>query len=480
MRLLVTAIAVLGLASCSKEPAPAPTNVPAPAAPTTGAAPANDAATAPAAPAIDPARASLPSEARVRDAELFPGEDLGARVNAASAALGTGPGTVRVSTPGTVRTPIRLRPEHALAFGPGVWRFAASPAITVDDACEVSGAGVHRTRLVLEASATGDLVTSADFGSLSGTPEKVIQQRKTRDPQLEGFDAGVKYVTIRDLTLRGNRRENPKASGAGIRLFGFWWTIRDVLVEQFAGDGIYTEWIAAADVLPDGNDAPEGWLSHVKILSNGRNGWTVNGPHDTAASGLMVANNGAWGIDVGHRDGHYSGGGLLLTNVHAYGNKLGGVRNAPGANVIAFGLESEGNGGPGLVLRSNDCVVHGEFYANAGPGVQLGEAGGAFAGANVLTIQSHNNGASQLAWENSAGGNQVHAVLHAESGQEYQRGGPTNHDTLIATVGGRGNAVAKRFQGGVELDAEGNVYGVRVLQFRDAVRLQDGKGQPRP
>jgi hypothetical protein len=450
-----------------------------PSAPAPATPPAAQSATQPVpAPEAAAARAR-PSEARVREAEWFPGDDLGGRVNAASADLGPGPGTIRLSTPGTVSTPIRLLPEHALVFGPGVWRFTASPAITVDDACEVSGAGVHRTRLVLDRGARGDLILGAGFAELSGVPEKTIQRRKSRNPELEGFDAGVKYVTIRDLTLRGNRRDDPAAKGSGIRLFGFWWNIRDVLVEQFGGDGVHTEWIAAADVLPEGNDAPEGWLTNVKILSNGGNGWTVNGPHDTAATGLMVANNVGWGIDVGHREGFFSGGGLLLTAVHAYGNKAGGVRNAPGANIIAFGLESEGNAGPGLLLRSNDCVVHGEFYANGGPGVQIGEAGGPYAGANILTIQSHNNRGAQLAWDQSAGGNQVHAVLHAEAGQEYQRGAPTFHDTLLGTIGGKGNALAKRFQGGVEFDADGNVYSVRALQFRDGVQLRDGQGQAR-
>ncbi|MDI6949876.1 hypothetical protein, partial [Serratia sp. Se-RSmG] len=51
-------------------------------------------------------------------------------------------------------------------------------------------------------------------------------------------------------------------------------------------------------------------------------------------------NNGGWGIDVLHKEGFYSGGGLMLTNTHLYANG-NGMRTESGA-IIPETIESCG------------------------------------------------------------------------------------------------------------------------------------------
>jgi hypothetical protein len=151
-----------------------------------------------------------------------------------------------------------------------------------------------------------------------------------------------------------------------------WFWLEDVSIERFSGDALVTQFIPSGSVHPDENDAMESYFTRVKLISNKGNGWTMRGPHDSIVSGMIAANNGGWGIDVLHKEGFYSGGGLMLTNTHLYANG-NGMRTESGANILAYGIESEANKGVGLLLRSNDSIVQGTFYANKTYGVQIGD-----------------------------------------------------------------------------------------------------------
>jgi hypothetical protein len=416
----------------------------------------------------EPAPPATHSESRSeRYADDYEGSDIGAQINAASKALGARVGVIRVDKPGVITTPVVLGEGHALLFGPGEWRFRRAPAITVSSASAITGAGVFRTRLILDDGADGDFIVSADFETFTKLSQAQINARPTRDDALQAFGGGVKYFTLAELTLDGNKGHNLHG-GAGVRLFGYWWSIHDVLIQRCQGDGLYTEWIEGKAVA--GDDAPEAWLTNVKLLANGGNGWTVLGPHDTIATGLIVANSGGWGIDVKHREAERSGAGLMLSATHLYGNTSGGLRTERGANVLAFGLESEANGGPGLLVRSNDSMIQGTFYANGTHGVQIGEHGPAgYAGFNTWWIQAHNNVESQVAWINSGGGNQMGAALYAQGQQRYIKGSPSRFDTFLGTTGGRAGEAAPSLvmQGGAIFDNEGAVWGL-VVRGQDA------------
>lgn len=153
----------------------------------------------------------------------------------------------------------------------------------------------------------------------------------------------------------------------------------------------------------------------------------------------------------------------MLTNVHAYGNTLGGIRTQEGANILAFGLESEANHGPGVLLRSNDNVIHGEFYTNKTYGIQIGD-GSSYSGANLIEAQLHNNGEAQIYFNKSAGYNYVTGVIYASGKQKYVLGSITADDVLSSVVGGLNrSAVAQQFQGKVLIDNKGNVTGLRAI-----------------
>jgi len=368
-------------------------------------------------------------------AENFLGDDIGIKVNAAVAALNQEPGIITVSIPGEIRTPIHIGVGQILQFGPGTWQCSAAPGITLDNASQVIGAGVFRTKLILASSSIGPLLQSKGFGRLASKSEAELA---TENHSLDGDDKslpGVKYIQIRGLTLYGDK-SNHSTPTNGIEIFGLWYWLENLSIENFSGDGLVTQFITAAGV--SGNDAMESYFTNIKLLNNGGNGWTLKGPHDSIISGVISAKNGEWGIDVMHEDGHYSGGGAMFTNTHLYSNKMG-LRTAPGANILAFGLESEANKGVGLLLRSNDSVIYGTFYANGTYGIQIGEQ--AFsAGANVLNVQVHNNHIAQINWERSAGYNTLNGSVFPMEGQKYYESSPIPSDQVL-TAGPQDSSV---------------------------------------
>lgn len=403
-----------------------------------------------------PARAFLIPPAHTVDADSLVGRDTGERINNVVSRMGKRQGDIAVLGGGDIRTTIRLGIGQSLVFGPGTWRCHASPCIVLSNASQVIGSGIYRTRLELASSAKGPLLQSKDFVRLAALSEKEAMQR---DNSLEGDRKqlpGVKYIKIKDLTLDGNKKAR-ESKRNGVEIYGYWFWMEDVSIERFSGDGLVTQFIPGGGVDLTANDAMESYFTRVKLLSNGGNGWTVKGPHDAVASGVMALNNGAWGIDVQHKEGHYSGGGLMLTNTHLYGNG-NGMRTEAGANILAFGLESEANYGVGLLLRSNDSVIQGTFYANQEYGIQFGD-GVSYAGANVLTVQVHNNRKAQIKWESSGGYNMVTGTIFPnDKTQQYFESSPTQFDQVLTA----GPYAVQHFPGGLRFDSDRNIYGGKM------------------
>lgn len=378
-------------------------------------------------------------------------DDIGAKVNNAVFKLGKTFGTIYINSPGEIRTPIILGTGHTLIFGPGTWSCLASPCIIIDNAVQVSGSGIYRTKLILAQGGNGPLLRSKDYEKIIGLSEP---DALARDNSLYGDRKalpGVKYIKIKDLTFDG---KNIGKQVNGIELYGFWMSIEDVSIERFSGDGLVTQFIPGASVDPAGNDAMESYFTRVKLISNKGNGWTARGPHDAVVTGVIAANNVGWGIDVKHKEGYFSGGGMMLNNTHLYGNG-GGLRTENGATIIASGFESEANKGVGLLLRSNDSIIQGSFYANGSYGIQFGD-GVSFAGANVLNVQVHNNKVAQVYWQSSGGYNSLTGTIFPnDSNQKYFESRPTQHDQVLTA----GPWAVQHLPGGITIDSSKNIYG---------------------
>ncbi|MBH3085160.1 hypothetical protein [Serratia bockelmannii] len=362
--------------------------------------------------------------------------------------------TIKVNEPGEIKSTIKLGVGQVIEFSPGVWTCSASPCIVIDNASQVIGSGIYRTQLKLALASSGPIIQSADYEKLSSLSEKnALKIASPLDGDRKSLP-GVKYIKIKDITIDGG--DGKKASVNGVEIYGLWFWLEDVSIERFSGDALVTQFIPSGSVHPDENDAMESYFTRVKLISNKGNGWTMRGPHDSIVSGMIAANNGGWGIDVLHKEGFYSGGGLMLTNTHLYANG-NGMRTESGANILAYGIESEANKGVGLLLRSNDSILQGTFYANRTYGVQIGDDE-SYSGVNNLNLQLHNNKIAQLKWGNNAGHNMINAVVFPnDSSQRYFEGSPSNTD-YVATSGP--NAV-QQFPGGISMDSDRNMYGIK-------------------
>ncbi|HGM5489589.1 TPA: right-handed parallel beta-helix repeat-containing protein [Serratia fonticola] len=387
-------------------------------------------------------------------AHAFSSIDIGEAINKEVLAAKGKQITIKANEPGEIKSTIKLGVGQVLEFSPGIWTCSASPCIVIDNASQVIGAGIYRTQLKLTGGSEGPVIQSVDYKKLSVLSEENALKIAT---SLEGDRKslpGVKYIKLKDITIDG--ADGKKSAANGVEIYGLWFWLEDVSIERFSGDALVTQFIPSGSVHPDENDAMESYFTRVKLISNKGNGWTMRGPHDSIVSGMIVANNGGWGIDVRHKEGYYSGGGLMLTNTHLYANG-NGMRTESGANILAYGIESEANKGVGLLLRSNDSLVQGTFYANKTYGVQIGDDE-SFSGVNHLNVQLHNNKIAQLKWGNSAGYNMVNAAIFPnDPSQKFFENKPSNSD-YIATSGP--NAI-QQFPGGILMDSDRNVYGVK-------------------
>jgi hypothetical protein len=403
------------------------------------------------------ASAQFLSPASTVYADQMEGANVGEKVNAALRKLGGRHGAVVVEEGGEIATGIVLGVGQSLYFGPGKWHCTANPCITLNSGSDLIGSGVYKTRIERAPGTAGPIVRSKDYERLSAMSEK---DALAQDNSL-AFDRknlpGIKFARIRDISFDG-RREDQTEPANGIELYGLWLTVEEVSIERFNGDGLVTQFIAGGDIEKDSTDAMESNFTKVKLLGNKGNGWTVRGPHDSISTNVISALNDGWGIDVQHKEGHYSGGGLMLTNTHLYANG-DGMRTEPGAAILAFGLVSEANVGVGLLLRSNDSVIVGSFYANGGYGIQFGDDEH-YAGANTLTVQLHNNGKAQVHWKRSGGYNVFTGTVYPnDSTQKFFESLPALSDQVLTA----GPHAVQQFSGGLSMDSDGNIYRARLV-----------------
>lgn len=149
----------------------------------------------------------------------------------------------------------------------------------------VKGSGVNITILQSVASSDADVIAGRNFSTLTGTSKATPETR------------GVRYVKISDLTIKGDKATN--SSGFGIRLWGCSLQFDNLMVQDCAEDGIWTEFTTHdTPSTPDWQDNMlESFFNNIKVVGNGGNGWTFNGPHDSHLNNFVAAHNGGWGFE---------------------------------------------------------------------------------------------------------------------------------------------------------------------------------------
>jgi len=164
-----------------------------------------------------------------------------------------------------------------VVFGPGVFRVAG---VVIPSYISIQGQGMGQTVLQLIDGSTDDVLITKDFYQLTGT----------------NSNGGVAGVTVRDLTLDGNRSRAPRG-GFALRRYGYRWVLSNVEIRHAATGGLYTEYGMALKRGADGAMMEDSWLD-VRVHDNDGHGVQFLGPHDTRTLNLLIYANGGDGLRV--------------------------------------------------------------------------------------------------------------------------------------------------------------------------------------
>lgn len=204
-------------------------------------------------------------------------------------------------------------------------------ALTLKSGVHLAGPGVggdifgnsRGSVLRLNAGANQDLVRTENFAALTG------QTAPGTEPTRFG---------IRDLVLDGNKAGN--SSGKPLRIYGRCYSIRNVIVQNGAEGGVYSEWVG-------GGYQMESYWSDVQIFDCvGDDSLSFYGPHDSHFVSVVVARGTGKGIDI-----NTGSAGSIFVGVHVWGahTKSWHIKNAcslvacsgEGATVTQLHLDSQ-------------------------------------------------------------------------------------------------------------------------------------------
>lgn len=127
-------------------------------------------------------------QGRVVNANNFPGQDLGAKINAADKALGAAKGEIVVKGGGIISTQVIISSDHVLRLLPGTYvtRTADIP-ILMKSRTSLIGSGWES--IIVESTAPGQFTVICAYGQaiLNGTPDSGLL---IRDLQVKGANPG--------------------------------------------------------------------------------------------------------------------------------------------------------------------------------------------------------------------------------------------------------------------------------------------------
>lgn len=151
----------------------------------------------------------------------------------------------------------------------------------IDSNVTLKGDGINVSIIKSANNSNKDVVQGRDFANYTNTTADVTTE-------------GVRFLSIQDITIDGNKANN--ASGFGIRVWGCYWYFQNVLVQNCANDGVWTEFTSIKPPTPETAkySALESIFRNIKILYCNGNAWTFNGPHDSIIDNYVAIGNLGW------------------------------------------------------------------------------------------------------------------------------------------------------------------------------------------
>ena len=164
-------------------------------------------------------------QGRVVNANDFPGQDLGAKINAADKALGAARGEIVVKGGGTISTQVIISPDHVLRFLPGTYVTKTRDIpILMKSRTSVIGSGWES--IIMESTAANQFTVICAYNQsiLNGKPDSALV---IRDIQIKGANPGFDSVhqalslgncsgcTVDKVWINGTRSIGIQYGGSG-------------------------------------------------------------------------------------------------------------------------------------------------------------------------------------------------------------------------------------------------------------------------
>jgi hypothetical protein len=234
-------------------------------------------------------------------------------------------------------------------FPPGTF---LTRRLTLYSRIHLRGAGGDATVLKLWPGANSAILESEGYDKLAGG----------------GTDGGTTMFSVRDLTLDGNKSQNP-GGGYGLRLYSYGYEISDVIAFNCRNDGIYSEW-GTSSALPAPSHQMESRLSGIRSHDNDGHGIDFNGPHDSMFLNCLAFQNRGTGFRI---TGNSAG--TLMVNCHAWGLDQDVSFELGAGHISCMNCYADLNGGVGVRISRNGCKWIGGMvlgYNYSGPGQEIG------------------------------------------------------------------------------------------------------------
>jgi hypothetical protein len=165
------------------------------------------------------------SQSRSVNAHDYPGSDLGAKINAADRALGTGAGEIVARGGGTISTPVVLSSNHTLRLGSGTYVTTTKDVpILMQPRSSLIGAGWET--IIVESNAPGQftVISASNHARVNGTADSDLL---IHDLQVKGANPGFNSApqaislgncsrcTVDKVWINGTRSIGVQLGGSG-------------------------------------------------------------------------------------------------------------------------------------------------------------------------------------------------------------------------------------------------------------------------
>lgn len=238
-----------------------------------------------------------------------------------------------------------------IRFGTG--QYDLDTSIELKSRVYLEGAGVG-TVFALKAAADVPVFTTPNWDT-----------QWTNNVWLESAGMNV-HFGLRNLRVEGNASNQTSTNAHGIRLYGKAIQLKDLVVANTLGWGIWTRGATGVGGATNWNDMPESNFGHIQVWRADQGGWLYQGPHDGRVDRYYCGESGYWTTNSAAVDfrnqfaASLHSGTLDIGMMHTYASRGNGIEFLESARAQHILVETSWR--HGLYLEGQDTQID-QVYA---------------------------------------------------------------------------------------------------------------------